>query len=350
VGYIVFGKICFFVLNWRKIIMSDLGPIPTMAPDTVAPVDIRHIRPNLVALRAPQVESDEFQALMKNIKDLGKILDPVHARVKTDEATGEQYFELIDGLQRYTIAQMLKWETVPMLLKEASDMEVLIQQIALNGSRVTTKPAAFAQQLLRIIDEKPAITTAELAELTGQSESWVNQRLALNKLVPQIGQEFVDTGAITVANAYQLARLPQEDQIDFVESAQSLGGPEFTATINSRLKEIRAARAAGRDPNKAAGVFEPVPTLRKAGEIKNADLTTILDGVEVDSPEKAAKAVLNWVLQMDPLSIKQQQERYELRRRQKAEDQIAKQKERAAKLSEEAAARAEQLKKDLGLA
>jgi len=330
--------------------MTDLGPIPTMAIDSAASVDIRHIRPNLVALRPPQVESDEFQALMKNIKDLGKILDPVHARLKTDEATGQQYFELIDGLQRYTIAQMLKWETIPMLLKDASDMDVLIQQIALNGSRVTTKPAAFAQQLLRIIEVKPATTVAELAELTGQSESWINQRLALTKLVPQIGQEFVDAGAITVANAYQLARLPQEEQPDFVESAQTLGVAEFTATVNARLKEIRAARAAGRDPNKVAGVFEPVPTLRKAGEIKNADLSTVLDGVEADTPEKAAKAVLDWVLQMDPLSVKQQQERYELRRRQKAEDQIAKQQERAAKLSEEAAARAEQLKKDLGLA
>ena len=329
--------------------MAELGPIPTLQVGESASVDIRHIRPNLVALRPPQTDSEEFQNLLKNIKDLGEILDPLRVRVKIDEATGQQYFELTDGLQRYTIAQMLQWENVPVRVSDADDTRTLIEQIAMNATRVTTRPAAFAQQLLRIIEKKPAITTAELAELTGQSESWVNQRLSLTKLVKEIQEQFVDTGAITVANAYQLSRLPQEEQPDIVESAQTIPTAEFTASINARLKELRAAAAAGRDPNKTAGVFEPVPTLRKAGEIKNADVSTVLDGVAAASPEQAAKATLDWVLQMDPKSVEQQKERYEMRRRQKAEDQIAKQKERAEKLSKEAADRAEQLKREMGL-
>jgi hypothetical protein len=144
--------------------------------------------------------------------------------------------------------------------------------------------------------------------------------------------------------------LPQEDQPDFVDVAQTAPTAEFAATVNSRLKELRAAAAAGRDPNKTAGVFEPVPTLRKAGDIKSAEVSMILANVEVKTPEQAAQATLDWVLQMDPKSVEQQKERYELRRRQKAEDQIAKQKERAEKLSQEAAERAEQLKREMGLA
>ena len=312
-------------------------------------VKIAEIRPNLVALRPAQIESEQFQQLKANIAQLGEILQPVRVRPHVDPATQEAYYELIDGLQRFTAAQQLGWEEVPARLGAADDARVLIEQIALNAVNVDTKPVEFGRQLLRVLEYNPAMTKAELAQMTGMSEAWVDARLALSKLLPQIGTDFVDAGLVTATNAYQLARLPQTDQLDFLDQAQSMNVDEFTASVNARLKEIRQANRAGRDPGKAANEFEPVPTVRRASDIKTADPATIVAELDVKTPADGAKAALNWVLQMDPDSLEMQKQRWELRRREKIESQVARQKERAEELSKQAAERAAQLKAELGL-
>ena len=312
------------------------------------PVKIGLVRPNLVALRPAQLEDEKFLTLEANIKQLG-ILSALRVRPKTDEATGETYYELINGLQRLTIAQRLGLEEVPVEMADADDMRVLIEQIALNATQVDTKPAQYGQQLLRVLEKDPTMTIAGLAELTGMSEAWVSQRLALNKLVPQIATDFVDAGQITASNAYQLSRLPQDEQVAFVEQAQTADSAEFAAAINSRLKEIRKARAAGRDPSRETAEFEPAPTLRKAGEIKVADPQTIVLEVGAGTALDGAKAALDWVLQMNPSAVTAQKERYNLRRQKQMEERAAKQLERAGEMQKKAADRAEELKKQLGL-
>lgn len=311
-------------------------------------VKIGLVRPNLVALRPAQLEDEKFLALEANIKQLG-ILSALRVRPKTDEATGETYYELINGLQRFTIAQRLGFEEVPVEMADADDMRVLVEQIALNATQVDTKPAQYGQQLLRVLEKDPTMTIAGLADMTGMSEAWVSQRLALNKLVPQIATDFVDAGQITASNAYQLSRLPQEEQVSFVEQAQTADAAEFAAAVNSRLKEIRKARAAGRDPSRETAEFEPSPTLRKAGEIKVADAQTIIIEVGASSALEGAKAALDWVLQMNPSAVTAQKERYNLRRQKQMEERAAKQLERAGEMQQKAADRAEELKRQLGL-
>ncbi len=308
------------------------------------------IRPNLVALRPAQIESEEFKELENNIRELNELLQPVRVRPQTDDATGEQYLELIDGLQRYTACQRLGWEVIQAKYSDANDQRVLIEQIAANAVRVQTRPAQFGQQLLRILETDPTMTVEGLAKMTGMSSPWINQRLALNKLIPQIGEDFVDAGLVAASNAYQLARLPQEEQTQFVEQAQTAKTDEFTAAVTQRLKEIRAARMAGKDPAKARNEFEPVPALRRASDIKGAEPKAIAKTASQDTAEAGAAAAIQWVLQLDPDSVQAQRERWELRRREKAEKQIATQKERAEELSKKAAERAAELKKELGIA
>lgn len=324
--------------------------LPKMKPGDTQNVPLECIRPNLVALRPAELESDEFQELKTSIKQLGELLQPVRIRPQTDESSGEAYFELIDGLQRYTAVTQLGWETIPAKLTTADDERVLIEQIAANAARVQTKPAAYGRQLLRLLEINPAMTVEQLAQTVGMSTAWVNSRLALNKLVPQIGSDFVDTEAISASNAYQLARLPQDQQLDYVEQAQTDNTTDFTAAVNQKLKANRAARRQGQDPAKARAAFEPVPTLRKAADVKNADVKAVVQYAEQDTAAAGVVAALNWVLQLDKDSVAAQKERWELRRREKAEQQIANQKERAEEMAKKAAERAAELKKELGIA
>lgn len=328
---------------------EEQKPITPIADGETKQIPLSEIRPNLVALRPAQIESQQFQELKANIQQLGEILQPVRIRPRVDEQTGENYFELVDGLQRFTVAEQLGFETIPARLRDSTDERALVEQIALNAVNVATKPAEFARQLLRLLDYKPATTKAELAQLTGMSEAWVDQRLALNKLLPQIGTDFVDAGAISVSNGYQLARLPQTEQLNYLEQAETLNTEEFTAAVNQRLKEIRQALRAGKDPKAAKNEFQPVATIRRAGDIKTVDPAEIIpDGTE-DTAVAGAKAAIEWVLQLDPDSVAQQKERFELRRRERLEAQVEKQKERAEEMAAKASERAAQLRAEMGV-
>lgn len=332
-------------------------PLTPLAPGQTAEIPLGEIRPNLVALRPAQVESDKFAKLELNIKLLGakqgkpgKILQPVRVRPKTDVQTGQPYYELVDGLQRFTVANRLGMETLPCRHEEdpSEDVDVLVDQLALNVTAVDTAPAQMSAQLHRVLEHRPGMSIAELAQMVGMSEPWVNQRLALDKLVPQIADEFVDTGLVTASNAYQLARLPAEEQLEFLSQAQSMTTAEFAQAVTSRLSEIRKLRAAGRDP-KTRGEFTPVPVLRKAAEIRNAKPTDIPAVAEAKTPEDGAAATLAWVLQLDAESVAAAKARYEAAQRQKTEDAIKRQTERAAEMSQKAAERAAALRAELGI-
>jgi ParB/RepB/Spo0J family partition protein len=283
---------------------------------------------------------------MNNIKGLG-ILQPLRARERVDDASGEAYFELIDGLQRLTAAQMLGFETVPIEIATANDVQILVEQMALNAARVQTQPAQYGQQLLRMLRANPLLTLSQLAEMSHMSEAWVSQRLAITKLLPQI-QELVDAEAITASNAYQLSRLPQDEQVAFVEQAQTAETGEFAGQIATRLKEIRKARAAGRDPN-ASTEFEPVPTLRRASAVKEADPQTIIDEAGAKTALEGAKATINWVLQLNPTDAEAQKQRHAARKKQQDEEKAVQKAERAGELAKKAADRAAELKQLLGI-
>ena len=307
---------------------------------------LNKIRPNVVALRPAQTTEDDYKALKANIMTLGEILQPVRVRKKTDAATNEEYWELIDGLQRFSIATELGWTEIPAVEASPDDMRVLVEQIALNASRVTTKHAAYGQQLARVMEKDPSLTLAGMAELTGMSESWVGQHTSLGKLLSQL-RDVVDSGAITLTNGYQLSRLPQEEQIAHAEMAQSQEAPAFAAVVSARLKEIRRARSLGRQPGETE--FKPVPLLRKSAEVRDADPKSIVQEAGAQTAEEGAAAAIKWCLRLNPVAANEQVERHKVATEKQKADKLAAQAERAAASVEKAQQRAAELRAQLGL-
>ena len=61
------------------------------------------IRENPVALRGVDKTLEKYLGLVDSIKEQG-VIKPIALQKKTDEETGEQYYILIDGLQRFSAA------------------------------------------------------------------------------------------------------------------------------------------------------------------------------------------------------------------------------------------------------
>lgn len=324
--------------------MSDQEQAPL---DEVANIPIYLIKESDVALRGVNRQSADYLQLVESIRDRG-VMSSVSVRKVIDPQSGAVSYGLIDGLQRLTASKDAGKTHIPARIMECSDADILEAQIIANIHKIETKPAEYTKQLIRILSGNPLMTIRDLANKLSQSEAWVSQRLSLNKLDEEI-QQLVDTDRISLTNAYALAKLPQDEQKDFVDRAMTDAPGQFVPLIHARVKELRDALREGKDPAKSE--FVATPHIRKMSEIKN----------EWETPGKVASAVLAtagatdaatgfaaalaWVLNMDPDTIRARQAKDAERRAMKATEAERRKEERELRKQQEAAAKAADIAK-----
>ena len=274
-------------------------------------IPISQIRENPVALRGVQTQSEKYQGLVDSIKAQG-ILNPISVRPQTDEETKETFFEIVDGLHRYSASKDAGLTVIPVHIIKLDDDQVLEAQIMANIHKVETKPAQYSKQLLRILSRNPLMTETELATKLSKTYQWIQARLGLNKITNEVIVKLVDDGEITLSNAYALAKLPPEEMPDFVDRAQTKAPDEFIPLVNKRVKEIKDAAKAGREA--APQVFEPVAYMQKMKAIKTeletAEIGPALCKEHIKTTTKdGATAAINafalaiaWCMHLDPES------------------------------------------------
>jgi hypothetical protein len=148
------------------------------------------------------------------------------------------------------------------------------------------------------------MTISDLAKKLAKSLTWVSERLGLVKLTDEIAK-LVDANTINLSNAYALAKLPEEEQANFVDRAITMTPQEFVPQVNNRVKEIREAKRQGRDATKAE--FTPMPHLQKLTDIKTEFAEgkvaeTLVADLGITDPVEAFKLGVAWTLHMDPVS------------------------------------------------
>ncbi len=270
----------------------------------VAVIKMDEIRENPVALRAVNRESEAYVGLRDSIR-IVDILTPISVRERVDEESGVKFYELMDGLHRYSAARDVGLETIPVRILDLDDTKTLEAQIIANVHKIETRPVAYTKQLNRILGANPLLTLVELATKVAKSPTWISQRLSLLKLDPAI-QKVVDDGEITVTNAMQLAKLSPEEQGDYIEQAMSMGAEEFVPLVLARVAEVRNALKEGRKSSES--VFIANPKLRKmaalSGEVDNPSVgPELCTRCDADTPSQGFALGVAWALQVDPVSV-----------------------------------------------
>jgi ParB family chromosome partitioning protein len=127
--------------------------------------------------------------LIESIRAHG-IIQPLIVR----PGTNGKPFELIAGERRWRGAMILQLETVPVILREATDTEALELQLIENKDREDLSPIEEAEKYQQILDayakEKPPVTgdsaIKRLVEQTGRGKSTIYELLRLTKLAPTV--------------------------------------------------------------------------------------------------------------------------------------------------------------------
>jgi len=294
-------------------------------------------------LRQVDKEDERYEGLVDSVKAKG-ILNPINVREIKDPESGETIYGLVDGLHRFEASKDAGKDTIPAQVISVEDGEMIETQILANVHKIETKPVEYSKALLKLLQDNPLLARSELAAKLCKTSAWISERLGLLKLVEAIGK-LVDDDKIGLSNAYAMARLPQEEQTEFVDRAIAMPPQQFAATVNARVKELREAKRQGRDAKPAE--FQAIAILRTRKELteemEKPEIGKLLCSTnKPKNIEQAFALAVKWALNLDPNSIEIQKAKDEERRadlKKRKEENTLERKRRAAKEAAEKAAK-----------
>lgn len=160
-------------------------------------------------------KDEQLQELVESIREHG-IVQPLICR-----KNGEQ-FELIAGERRWRASQILGLTEVPVLVREASDRDVLELALIENLQRADLNPIEEAKAFLRLADEF-SMKQEDIAKRVGISRASVANTLRLLDLDPQL-QVWLSQERLSVGHAKVLLSLRSpEEQVAAAEEVLRKG-------------------------------------------------------------------------------------------------------------------------------
>lgn len=146
-------------------------------------------------------EKENIQDLADSMKSVG-LLQAIILRPLADG------FEIVAGERRYRAALHLKWETIPGLVRDISDDEMLEIQIIENLQREDVSPLDEAHAFKTLLQKE---NIDWLASRIHKTKKYIADRLKLNDLVPEAA-EHVSAGTLPLGHAVVISKLSFADQ------------------------------------------------------------------------------------------------------------------------------------------
>ena len=184
-------------------IVTDAGPELVEVPGVrFAEIPVGDIHPNRKQPRSV-FDEDDMAELVHSVREIG-VLQPIVVRTSSEK--GGEPFELVMGERRWRAVQAAGLETIPAIVRDTTDDDLLRDALLENLHRSQLNPleeAAAYQQLL----EDFGTTHEQLADRIGRSRPQVSNTLRLLKLPPLV-QRRVAASVLSAGHARALLALP----------------------------------------------------------------------------------------------------------------------------------------------
>lgn len=277
--------------------------------------DLRNIPVSLLVestlpLRPIRYNSVEYRELVASVRELG-VLQPLLVRPR-----GEK-FEVVEGGHRWASAKECRRETVPCIVRELSDDEVLTIQVQANAIRPHTERAEFAERLYELATERK-LTMPQLAALVHKSPGWIRDTLSLRNLNER-ARKMLSRGELTIRSATAISKLPKGMQESLLDEATTMSADDFAERCREVQKHFRECVREGRTDLEIMRRTEPYPWYRPLQEIRlealnNTACAEILKLMGAESAIDGWRACLAWMLHLDPISIRNLTDKQEMYR------------------------------------
>ncbi len=200
-----------------------------------------------------EFRGEHLQELVESIRERG-IIQPLIVR-----KVGDKY-ELIAGERRWRAARELQLQDAPVIVRQASDREVLELALIENLQREDLNPIEEAAAYERLHSDF-GMTQEEISKRVGKGRASIANAMRLLALHPDV-QGYLKTGRISVGHAKVLLSIKtQEEQQALAEEIVRMGA-------SVRVAEKLAAKHAGKlkgesAAGKSGGSKDLIPAVQR---------------------------------------------------------------------------------------
>ncbi len=155
-----------------------------------------------------EFDKEKLHELAQSIKENG-VIQPII--VRQSPVIG---YEILAGERRYRASLLAGLRSIPAVVKQLSDKEMMVQSIIENLQRENLNPIEEARAYESLVEK--GFTHAEIADKMGKSRPYISNSIRLLSLPEQIISE-VETGKLSQAHARSLVGLNKEQQNYFFQ-------------------------------------------------------------------------------------------------------------------------------------
>ena len=155
-----------------------------------------------------EFDGEKLHELAQSIKENG-VIQPII--VRQSPVIG---YEILAGERRYRASLLAGLRSIPAVVKQLSDQEMMVQSIIENLQRENLNPIEEARAYESLVEK--GFTHAEIADKMGKSRPYISNSIRLLSLPEHILSE-VENGKLSQAHARSLVGLNKEQQDYFFQ-------------------------------------------------------------------------------------------------------------------------------------
>ena len=155
-----------------------------------------------------EFDGEKLDELAQSIKENG-VIQPII--VRQSPVIG---YEILAGERRYRASLLAGLTSIPAVIKQLSDQEMMVQSIIENLQRENLNPIEEARAYESLVEK--GFTHAEIADKMGKSRPYISNSIRLLSLPDAILSE-VENGKLSQAHARSLVGLNKEQQDYFFQ-------------------------------------------------------------------------------------------------------------------------------------
>ena len=155
-----------------------------------------------------EFDGEKLHELAQSIKENG-VIQPII--VRQSPVIG---YEILAGERRYRASLLAGLTSIPAVVKQLSDQEMMVQSIIENLQRENLNPIEEARAYESLVEK--GFTHAEIADKMGKSRPYISNSIRLLSLPEHILSE-VENGKLSQAHARSLVGLNKEQQDYFFQ-------------------------------------------------------------------------------------------------------------------------------------
>ncbi|MHA7177827.1 ParB/RepB/Spo0J family partition protein [Arthrobacter sp. Sr24] len=224
----------------RKPASAEPAELVEVPGATFMELPVGEIHPNRKQPRTVFNEEDMAE-LVHSVREIG-VLQPIVVRKSSEK--GDKPYELVMGERRWRASQAAGLATIPVIVRDTSDDNLLRDALLENLHRSQLNPleeAAAYQQLL----EDFGTTHEQLADRIGRSRPQVSNTLRLLKLPPVV-QRRVAAGILSAGHARALLALPDSEAMENL--AQKIVAEGMSVRATEEAVQLYQAPLDGKKP------------------------------------------------------------------------------------------------------